>query len=153
MTGEYYSFGGLTVDPCALQPHMPIWIGGRTKRSLRRAVTLADGWCPFDVSIDTAAEWLQAWELPPGFEVVLPADQPLDPVGEPEATHGNAARPLAAGGTTIVSARFVHHSLEHYLEQIHALAELHARGAVSLGSCQRAPRWPSPPRSSCSRPC
>ena len=43
--GEFYSFGGLTVDPCALQPHMPIWIGGRTKRSLRRAVTLADGWC------------------------------------------------------------------------------------------------------------
>ena len=45
--GEYYSFGGLTVDPCALQPHMPFWIGGRTKRSLRRAVTLADGWCPY----------------------------------------------------------------------------------------------------------
>ncbi len=39
--GEFYSFGGLTVDPCALQPHMPFWIGGRTKRSLRRAVTLA----------------------------------------------------------------------------------------------------------------
>ena len=65
--GEFYSFGGLTVDPCALQPHMPIWIGGRTKRSLRRAVTLADGWCPFDVSIATAAEWLQSWELPAGF--------------------------------------------------------------------------------------
>ena len=47
--GEFYSFGGLTVDPCALQPHMPIWIGGRTRRSLRRAVTLADGWCPFNV--------------------------------------------------------------------------------------------------------
>ena len=47
--GEFYSFGGLTVDPCALQPHMPIWIGGRTKRSLRRALTLADGWCPFGV--------------------------------------------------------------------------------------------------------
>ena len=55
MTGEFYSFGGLTVDPCALQPHMPIWVGGRTKRSLRRAVTLAEGWCPFYVSIDTAA--------------------------------------------------------------------------------------------------
>ena len=53
--GEFYSFGGLTVDPCALQPHMPIWIGGRTKRSLRRAVTLADGWCPFYVSMDVAA--------------------------------------------------------------------------------------------------
>ena len=121
--GEFYSFDGLTVDPCALQPHMPIWVGGRTKRSLRRAVTLADGWCPFGVSIATAAEWLQARELPPDFEVVLPADQPLDPVGNPGATQQNL-RTMAIAGTTIVSARFIHHSLEHYLEQIHALAEL-----------------------------
>jgi probable F420-dependent oxidoreductase len=122
--GEFYSFGGLTVDPCALQPHMPIWIGGRTKRSLRRAVTLADGWCPYYVSIDTAAEWLQTFELPPGFEVVMPADRPLDPVAEPEATK-ETLEALAAGGTTVLSARFIHHSLEHYLEQVHALVELH----------------------------
>jgi hypothetical protein len=31
---------------------------------------------------------------------------------------------MALGGTTILSARFIHHSLAHYLEQIHALAEL-----------------------------
>ncbi len=122
-TGEFYSFGGLTVDPCALQPHMPIWVGGRTKRSLRRAVTLAEGWCPFYVSIDTAAQWLQSFELPPGFEVVMPAENPLDPVGEPEATR-DILETMAAGGTTTLSARFMHHSLAHYLEQIHALAEL-----------------------------
>jgi len=121
--GEFYSFGGLTVDPCALQSHMPMWIGGRTKRSLRRAVTLAEGWCPYYVSIDTAAQWLQSFELPAGFEVVMPAEKPLDPVGEPEATR-EILRTLAAGGTTTLSARFVHHSLAHYLEQIHALAEL-----------------------------
>jgi probable F420-dependent oxidoreductase len=121
--GEFYSFGGLTVDPCALQPHMPIWIGGRTKRSLRRAVTLADGWCPYYVSIDTAAEWLQTFELPPGFEVVMPAARPLDPVGEPEATK-ETLQALKAGGATILSARFIHQSLKHYLEQIHALVEL-----------------------------
>jgi len=121
--GKYYQFGGLTVDPCALQPHMPIWIGGRTRRSLRRALTLADGWCPFGISLDTAAEWLRAREIPPGFEVVLPADRPLDPVGEPAATAETLAA-METAGTTIVSARFNHHSLEHYLEQIHALAEL-----------------------------
>jgi len=122
--GEFYSFGGLTVDPCAFQPHVPFWIGGRTKRSLRRAVTLADGWCPFYVSIDTAAEWLRSFDLPPDFELVMPADRPLDPMGEPGATI-ETLEALAAGGTTTVSARFTHHSLEHYLEQIHALAELH----------------------------
>ena len=47
----------------------------------------------------------------------MPAEKPLDPVGEPEAT-GKRCETLAAGGTTTLSARFVHHSLEHYLEQI-----------------------------------
>ncbi|RAV10037.1 LLM class F420-dependent oxidoreductase [Mycolicibacterium sp. GF69] len=126
--GEYYSFGGLIVDPCALQAHMPIWVGGRTQRSLRRALTLADGWAPFGIPIATAAQWLRAREVPPGFEVVLAADRPLDPVGDPEATR-EALRALAAAGTTIVSARFVHRSVEHYLEQIHALAELHRAAA------------------------
>jgi hypothetical protein len=108
---------------------MPIWIGGRTRRSLRRAVTLADGWCPFNVSVETAAQWLQAHELPAGFEVILPADRPLDPVGEPALTE-ETLRTMAAAGTTTVSARFIHRSLEHYLEQIHALAELHGGGAA-----------------------
>jgi len=96
----------------------------RTRRSLRRAVTLADGWCPFNVPIATAAEWLQARELPAGFEIVLPADQPLNPVQEPALTE-DTLHAIAAAGTTTLSARFIHHSLEHYLEQIHALAELH----------------------------
>jgi probable F420-dependent oxidoreductase len=122
--GEFYSFGGLTVDPCAIQPHMPIWVGGRTKRSLRRALTLADGWCPFGVSVDTAAEWLSARDVPTGFEVVLPADKPLDPVGKPEATKETLEK-MAAAGTTTAFAYFIHDSLEHYLEQIYALAELH----------------------------
>lgn len=121
--GDYYSFRGLTVDPCALQQHLPLWIGGRTRRSLRRAVTLADGWCPFNVSIETAAQWLPRYELPAGFEVVMPAEHPLDPVAKPDAT-AETLLALAAGGTTTVSARFVHHSLEHYLEQLHALREV-----------------------------
>ena len=124
--GEFYSFGGLTVDPCALQPHVPIWVGGRTRRSLRRAVTFADGWCPYYVSAARAAEWLEGVELPPDFDVVMPAERALDPVGDPDATR-QALHDLAACGTTTLSARFVHRSLEHYLEQLHALSELDGR--------------------------
>jgi probable F420-dependent oxidoreductase len=127
--GEFYSFGGLTVDPCALQPHMPFWIGGRTKRSLRRAVTLAEGWAPFYVTIDQAAQWLKDFDVPPGFEVVMPAERALDPVGDPESTR-ETLQALASGGTTTLSARFVHHSLEHYLEQLHALVELNEEGST-----------------------
>ena len=53
--GEFFSFDGVVVDPCGLQEHVPLWVGGRTQRSLRRAVALGDGWCPFAVSPRRAA--------------------------------------------------------------------------------------------------
>jgi probable F420-dependent oxidoreductase len=66
-SGTYYSFGGVVVDPYAYQAQVPLWVGGRTLRSLRRAVE-----------------------------------------------------------TTIFSARFVHRSVAHYLEQLEALVSVQA---------------------------
>ncbi|OMC44000.1 TIGR03619 family F420-dependent LLM class oxidoreductase [Mycobacterium sp. IS-1264] len=123
--GEFYAFDGMVVDPCAVQEHVPIWIGGRTLRSLRRAATLADGWAPFSVSPRQVRDWLGRFELRPGFEVVLPPAVPLDAINEPERTRDVLAD-TAAHGATIVSAWFTHTSLQHYLENLHALAELHA---------------------------
>ena len=122
--GEFYSFGGMVVDPCAVQDRVPIWVGGRTLRSLRRAATLADGWAPFNVSLHQVREWLSRFELRPGFEVVVPPPAPLDPINEPERTR-DVLGDAAAHGATIVSAVFHHTSLQQYLENLHALAELH----------------------------
>jgi probable F420-dependent oxidoreductase len=121
--GEFYSFSGMVVDPCAVQDPVPIWIGGRTLRSLRRAVTLADGWAPFNVSRRKARDWLDRFELRPGFEVVLTPPTPLDPISAPEQTRDVLAE-TAAHGATIISAIFTHTSLQHYLENLQALAEL-----------------------------
>jgi probable F420-dependent oxidoreductase len=121
--GPHYSFGGLVIDPCAVQPHVPIWIGGRTLRSLRRAVELGDGWTPFAVSPADVPEWLSRFELPTDFEVVLPPRRPLDPAGSPQESIDELSR-LAAAGATIAKVSLVHHSLEHYLDQLAALAEL-----------------------------
>src|SRR3954470_13743638 len=82
--GEYYDFDGFLVDPCAVQPHVPMWVGGRTYRSLRRAVELGDGWAPFGLRTDELAEMLARVELPAGFDVVVQNEHPLDPLGEPE---------------------------------------------------------------------
>ena len=123
--GDHYSFGGLVVDPCAVQQRMPIWVGGRTLRSLRRAVALADGWSPFGISSATAAAWLARFDLPQGFEVVLGPGRPLDP----GANSGETAERLTAlhdDGATIVSAQLVHHSLAHLLEQLEALIDVRA---------------------------
>jgi probable F420-dependent oxidoreductase len=121
--GEFYSFSGMVVDPCAVQERVPLWVGGQSLRSLRRAATLADGWVPFNVGAKQVREWLGRFDLPPGFEVVLPPPAPLDPINEPERARDTLGR-LAAHGATIVSAIFTHTSLQHYLENLQALAEL-----------------------------
>ena len=119
--GSHYSFGGLVIDPCAVQPRVPLWVGGRTHRSLRRAVELADGWTPFAVTNQQVSDWLSGLDLPPGFDVLLPPRRPLDPIGDPDATIEELSE-LAAAGATIVKASLVHHSLAHCLEQLEALA-------------------------------
>jgi probable F420-dependent oxidoreductase len=125
--GEFYSFSGMVVDPCAVQDRVPIWIGGRTLRSLRRAATLADGWAPFNVGLREVREWLDRFELQPGFEVILPPTKPLDPISRPEYTRDLLGE-MAAHGATIASSNFRDTSLEHFLDNLHALAELHPPG-------------------------
>src|SRR5436305_6741332 len=56
--GTHYDYEGFVVDPWAVQERVPIWIGGKTARSLRRAVELADGWVPFALSSEEIKEML-----------------------------------------------------------------------------------------------
>jgi probable F420-dependent oxidoreductase len=118
--GPYHSFAGLIVDPCAVQERVPLWVGGRTLLSLRRAITLGDGWCPFGVSVEQARRWLAMLERPPTFDVVLRPNRILDPIEEPQAAVDHL-RALQEAGATIASARFIHRSLAHFLEQLEAL--------------------------------
>jgi probable F420-dependent oxidoreductase len=54
--GRHFSAEENVVLPRPTQrPHPPIWIGGNSKRAIRRAVELADGWAPMPNSTDTAA--------------------------------------------------------------------------------------------------
>ena len=91
----------MVVDPCVVQAHVPIWVGGRSMRSLRRAVSLADGWCPFGIPAAQAREWLATVDLPFAFVVVLPA-RPLDPIGESGRTQDILVA-MASAGATVAS--------------------------------------------------
>ena len=62
--GEYFAFGGFVVDPAAVQSRVPMWVGGRTARSLRRAVELADGWAPFGLRTAELAAMLDREATP-----------------------------------------------------------------------------------------
>ena len=119
--GTYYDYADLLVEPHALNPHVPFWIGGRTRRSLRRALELAEGWAPFWLKEPELATWLASVDVPAGFEVVAQPPEVLDPGGDIEAVDGHLAG-WAAAGATVVDVHVVHHSLAHYLEQLEALA-------------------------------
>jgi len=45
--GHYVRFDHVAFEPKPVQkPHIPVWIGGNSKRAIRRAVALGDGWHP-----------------------------------------------------------------------------------------------------------
>ena len=45
--GRFYSFEGIQFYPKPVQqPHIPIWVGGHTRRAIRRTVAYGDAWHP-----------------------------------------------------------------------------------------------------------
>jgi len=118
--GTHYDYEGFVVSPAGERTDVPIWIGGRTARSLRRAIELGDGWAPFRLKPDEIAPMLERGSP---SEVVLQPEPPVDPAGDPDGTRSVVER-LRAAGATMLNLRFVHHSLDHYCEQLAAMQEL-----------------------------
>ena len=130
--GTHYAFEDVVVDPCGVQRRVPLWVGGRTGRSLRRAVTLADGWAPFALNPAEVSAILERERAGPAWErrtepldVILQPVPALDPLGAPDRTRASLTAHREAGATTL-ALRFVHTSLDHYVEQLEALRGLAA---------------------------
>jgi probable F420-dependent oxidoreductase len=129
--GTHYDFGGVTVEPTTIQDRVPIWIGGRTARSLRRTIELdCDAWVPFALEPEQVRDILararttDAWrERTRPVDVGLAPEPPLDPVGEPGRVRDEVERHRACGAT-ILNLRFRSRSLEHHLEQLAAFVEI-----------------------------
>lgn len=125
--GEHFRFSGFVIDPCAVQQRVPIWLGGRTPRSLRRAVALGDGWVPFGLGLDKIAEMLahaRASEAFPertapfdvGLAVEVPADAGADDIAERVAKARDA-------GATVASLTVRARSAAHYVERLEWLMQ------------------------------
>ena len=138
--GSHYDFSGFLVDPCGVQATIPLWVGGRTARSLRRAVELGDGWVPFGLTTDEQRELLaraqqtDAWErrandraLPP-FEVIMVPGRRLDPIDAPDRADELLAA-IEAAGATMANVTLRHDSAQHCAEQVEALGELRKAAA------------------------
>ncbi|HEY8217975.1 MAG TPA: LLM class F420-dependent oxidoreductase [Acidimicrobiia bacterium] len=128
--GEHYTFRDVVVDPPGVQDRVPIWVGGRTSRSLRRALELGDAWVPFLIGPGDVRSMLdraqhspaaQARERP--LDVALWPEPAIDVLGEPARVREQAEEHVAAGAT-ILNYRFPSRSLAHHLEQMEALGEV-----------------------------
>lgn len=132
--GTHWRFSGFVVDPCAVQARVPIWLGGRTARSLRRALELGDGWDPFYLSVDElgtllgrARDW-PSWrarrERGEAFSLVFSPDEIHD-VGTADGREAMAAlvRRYRAIGADVLSLRFRSRSCEHLLDQLGIFAD------------------------------
>jgi len=121
--GSHYRFDGVVVEPCAVQSKVPIWVGGRTLRSLRRAVRLADGWMPFGLTLAETEGMLARAATPPGFEVVLSTGRAVDPTADPTGTSRRLSD-LREIGATAVTCSVAASSATHYCDQLAALRDL-----------------------------
>jgi len=138
--GTHYDFEGFIVEPSGLGDSPPIWVGGRTRRSLRRALELGDAWMPFGFKIDeltalltdpgigaSLGDYADAHGTP--LKLILAPEPPIDPLGDPSGTASFLASYIAIGATGF-SLRFDHHSLAHYCEQMEAMVGV----AAEIGS-------------------
>lgn len=124
--GEYYKFDDFIIDPCADQQDLPIWLGGRTLISLRRAIEDGDGWAPFALTLEQTAEMikktreLDVWkqrEKRFDISVGLEIRQDLTKGEGFDAVKQRIEDSVEAGATHFnLSPASV--SLEHYLDQI-----------------------------------
>jgi len=128
--GPHYRFDGVVVDPTGVQPRVPVWVGGRTARSLRRALELGDAWVPFLLGPDEVRAMLDRAADTPAWvarssplDVALWPEPAVDPITEPQRVVDQAETHRAAGAT-ILNLRFPSRSLEHHLEQMEALTEV-----------------------------
>ena len=124
--GTHYEFDDFIIDPWAAQERMPIWLGGRTPRSLRRALAAADGWDPFRLNVDEIADLLaQAREWPEWKERTLPFDVVLSPqpaldLSRPDglASAVDDINRYLSAGATVLNLYFQAKGLDQYLEQL-----------------------------------
>ena len=130
--GTDFEYSGFVVEPSGVQSHVPIWVGGRSRRSLRRALELGDGWIPFGLPLEDLETILGADDVvrdvasrPGDFDIVLAPEPPLDPAGDRDSTATTLRRYRDIGATGL-SLRFRHDSRAHYIEQLEAMGELSA---------------------------
>jgi probable F420-dependent oxidoreductase len=125
IAGRYVQYDGLVMAPCPVQlPHPPIWVGGESGPSLRRAARFGDAWYPIGSNqrhlLDTLPRYRAGIERLRGASEA--AGRRRDAVGLTYRVkrYGEAVAPLATDG----NRRLFSGSEAELVGDIHALADL-----------------------------
>lgn len=127
--GAHYEFRGTVIDPC-VRRHMPIWLGGHTPRSLRRALVFGDGWDPFGLSferlralLERARGWGEWRDRSAAFDLVLTAEDNFDMSSAAGiAAAAEVVERYSAIGASVMNLRFKHSTLTEYLDSLEQFA-------------------------------
>ncbi|MCL4445732.1 MAG: TIGR03619 family F420-dependent LLM class oxidoreductase [Actinobacteria bacterium] len=132
-SGTHYQFSGFVVEPSGLARNLAIWVGGRSLRSLRRAIELGQAWMPFRLTLEELGSMLarpnvvalldEREERGEPLDLILAPEPPIDPLARREETL-ELLRAYRSIGATGFSLRFRHESRTHFLEQMEATVEL-----------------------------
>jgi probable F420-dependent oxidoreductase len=136
--GPYFDFSGMTVDPWP-RVDLPIWVGGKTRRSLRRALEFGDAWTPVDLTVEQlgailaepwAKDGLAARKCKLTIAQVAGGTQSttLDPLGDP-AGAASYLRTAARAGAELLIPYLTSRTRDHYIEQMEALMRLQAKSS------------------------
>ena len=129
-SGTHFEVHDVVVDPAAPRTDVPIWVGGRTRRSLRRAIELGDAWMPFLLEPEDVRAMLAWGQAQPAWQererpldVMLWPEPAIDPLTEPDRIRRQADE-FVELGTTVLNYRFRSDSLAQHLDQMEALTHL-----------------------------
>ncbi len=126
--GKYVDFEGLVFDPKPVQrPHPPIWVGGESGPSMRRAARLGDAWYPIGSNNAHLLDTLPRLEAGIARLRKLTAAAGRDPakigVVYRVKRHGHAAEPASDG-----NRRLFTNGIENVVADVHALRAIGVTG-------------------------
>ncbi len=123
--GKYVHYDGLLLEPKPVQqPHPPIWVGGESGPSLRRAAKLGDAWYPIGTNNAHLLDSLPRYRA--GIERLRRATEAAGRPGDAVALtyrvkrYGDALAPTASDG----ERRLFSGSDRDIIGDIHALGDL-----------------------------
>ena len=140
MKTENYQFSEIQFYPKPVQkPHLPLWIGGNSRRALRRVVEFGDVWHPSRVNLELLAELApQLWRLAERagrdpHEIGIAVRQPLKIASDP--AFSTSEWPLLGSVAKIVDniGRFRDAGVGYLvMDTFYGIPELHDETAESI---------------------